>query len=425
MNQQAAQQKATPIIACRECGTVHQMRALRSGGSASCVVCGATLYHERDEGAEWALGLVVAALILFAVANLLPFMTLKLGGREQPSTIMTGVLSLHDAGMWPLAGLVFAVAILMPLVKLLTLLHVLLPLHLGRRALGTATLFRWIETIHPWAMMEVFLLGVIVAYVKLTDLASVELGIALFAFVGVIILMIAADLALDPRQIWRQLAPQATDQLLDQRDTGVLVSCHGCDQLCRLADTDRPSCARCGGDLHKRTPGSIAASWALTIAACILYIPANLLPIMTVIKLGQGAPATILGGVQLLIHAGMWPIAALVFFASVAVPVIKIICLIYLLLSVQLRSTWRPRDRALLYRVVEAVGRWSMVDIFMISILVALVSLGSVATIEPGAGGIAFAAVVVITMIAAMAFDPRLIWDISEERDHATHLVRV
>jgi paraquat-inducible protein A len=287
-----------------------------------------------------------------------------------------------------------------------------------------AAVFRWVETIHPWAMMEVFLLGVIVAYVKLADLATIELGVALFAFIGVIILMIAADLALDPRKVWNQLAPQTTDRLLDQPDVGRLVSCHGCDQLYRVSETGHPICSRCGADLHKRKPNSIATGWALTIAACILYIPANLLPIMTVVHFGQGAPATILGGVKLLIHAGMWPIAALVFFASVAVPVMKLICMAYLLLSVQWRSTWRPRDRTLLYRVVEAVGRWSMVDIFMISILVALVSLGSIATIEPGAGAVAFAGVVIITMIAAMAFDPRLIWDIAEERDDANHLVR-
>ena len=416
--------QSTSIMACRHCGTVHRMHALRSGSKAACTVCGTTLYYEQGNGIEQALSLTVAALPLFAVANLLPFMTLKLEGREQPSTIMTGVIGLYDAGMWPLACLVVAAAVVMPLLKLLALLYVLLSCHLGRRAWGMATLIRWIETIHPWAMMEIFLLGVIVAYVKLTDLATVELGMAMFAFVGVIILMIVADLVLDPRQLWHQLESQATVQLLVRRNAGVLMSCHGCDQLYRFAGSDHSACARCGMALHKRTPNSIATSWALTIAACILYIPANLLPIMTVIKFGQGAPATIFGGVQLLIQAGMWPIAALVFFASVAVPVIKVICLIYLLLSVQWKATWRPRDRTLLYRLVEAVGRWSMVDIFMISILVALVSLGSIATIVPGAGALAFAAVVIITMIAAMVFDPRLIWDMSERGGHAKYIIR-
>ena len=424
MDERAPQAKRTPIIACHECGTVHRMAPLQPGRAAICATCSATLYREQQDSIERTLGLTVAALFLFAVANLLPFMTLKLEGREQPSTIMTGVLGLHEAGMWPLAGLVFAAAILMPLLKLLALLYALLPLQFGQRAPGMATLFRWVETIHPWAMMEVFLLGVIVAYVKLADLATIELGVALFAFVSVIILVIAADRALDPRAVWIWVSPQANDDLLDRTDSSKLVSCHACDQLFSVDDGDHATCTRCGADLHKRKPNSLAIGWALTIAACILYIPANALPIMTVVHFGQGAPATILGGVKLLIHAGMWPIAALVFFASVAVPVMKLVCMAYLLLSVQRRSTWRPRDRTVLYRVVEAVGRWSMVDIFMISILVALVSLGSIATIEPGAGAIAFAAVVIITMIAASAFDPRLIWDIAEERDDANHLVR-
>lgn len=424
MDQHETQIDRVPIIACHECGTVHRVQLLQLGGTASCIACGATLYHERRESTERTLGLSFAALLLFAIANILPFMTLKLEGQEQPSTIMSGVVGLYESGLWPLASLVFAAAILMPLMKLMTMIYVLLPLHFHRRPPAMARVFRLVETIHPWAMMEVFLLGVMVAYVKLADLATIELGIALFAFVGVIILMIAADRALDPRDVWDKVSPQATDQLLDGHGHAHLVSCHACDQLFQVTDSAHSACSRCGADLHKRKPNSITTSWALTVAASILYIPANTLPIMTVVHFGQGAPATILGGVKLLIHAGMWPIAALVFFASVAVPVMKLVCLVYLLVSVQRRSHWRPRDRTLLYRVVEAVGRWSMVDIFMISILVALVSLGSLATIEPGAGAVAFAAVVVITMIAASAFDPRLIWDITEENGDGSHLVR-
>ncbi|MDH3664877.1 MAG: paraquat-inducible protein A [Alphaproteobacteria bacterium] len=414
-----------PIIACHECAAVHRVSEMANGNAAICSVCGAMLYRAQRDSIERTLCFVVTALILFAIANLLPFMTFKLEGREQVSTIMTGVIGLYEDGMWPLALLVFAAAIMMPLLKLVALLYVLLPLHFERLPWGLPSVFRWIETIHPWAMMEVFLLGVIVAYVKLTDLATIELGLALFAFVAVIILMIAADVALDPRQVWERIAPQASDRLLQQHDSRTLVSCHACDQLYRLHDAGHPVCARCGAALHKRIPDSIAIGWALTIAACILYIPANLLPIMTVIHFGQGEPSTILSGVVLLAEIGMWPVAALVFFASVVVPVLKLVCMIFLMLSVQRQVIWRPRDRTLLYRIVEAVGRWSMVDIFMISILVALVSLGSIATIEPGAGAVAFAAVVIITMIAATAFDSRLIWDVIErEGDDDGQLIR-
>jgi paraquat-inducible protein A len=280
--------------------------------------------------------------------------------------------------------------------------------------------FRSTEVLHRWAMMEVYLLGVIVAYVKLTDLARLELGIAVYSFVALIVVMVAAEAALDPRKVWERLGPQASTPL-PLPATTALLSCHACDQVVRaraLRHHARLKCPRCGAALHRRKPNSLTRTWALVLTASILYIPANLLPVMTVISFGRGHPDTILSGVTTLIAAGMWPVALLVFFASITVPVLKLTGLSYLLISIHRRSPWRPRDRTLLYRVIESVGRWSMVDIFMISILVGLVSLDAIATIEPGAGAIAFAAVVIITMFASMSFDPRLIWD-RQETSHA------
>ncbi len=198
-----------------------------------------------------------------------------------------------------------------------------------------------------------------------------------------------------------------------------LISCHACHQLSRIPAKrthGEAICPRCEAHIHLRKPNSLSRTWALLIAAYILYIPANLLPVMTVISFGQGEADTILSGVKELIHAGMLPIALVVFFASIVVPVTKLVVLTYLLLSVQYRSQWRPRERTVLYRITEVVGRWSMIDIFMISILIALVKLEAVATIEPGMGAISFAAVVIITMFAAMGFDPRLIWDNMKEK---------
>ncbi len=176
-------------------------------------------------------------------------------------------------------------------------------------------------------------------------------------------------------------------------------------------------CPRCGAQMFRRKPNSLARTWALIIAAYILYIPANVYPIMTVISFGKGEPDTILSGVQSLMASGMWPLAVLVFFASITVPLVKLLGLTLLLVSVQYRWQWRPRQRTILYRITEAVGRWSMIDIFMISILVALVRLEAIATIEPGTAATSFAAVVVLTMVASMSFDPRLIWDALEQRD--------
>jgi len=201
-------------------------------------------------------------------------------------------------------------------------------------------------------------------------------------------------------------------------DGAGLVACHTCGLLSRRPPPHRHSrCPRCGSALHRRKPHAIPRTWALLIASLILYIPANILPVMTVISLGRGQPDTILSGVIHLLTSGMWPLALLVFFASIVVPILKLVVLAYLLLSIQLRSHWRPRDRTRLFRFTELVGRWSMVDIFVITILVALVQLGELANIEANAGATAFGAVVVLTMFAAHTFDPRLIWDAMEGPD--------
>ncbi len=195
-----------------------------------------------------------------------------------------------------------------------------------------------------------------------------------------------------------------------------LVACGLCGTVSRRPRRPgRLRCPRCGSPVQSRIPASIGRTWALLLAAALFYIPANTLPVMNVTLLGQGEPSTILAGVQHLIAAGMWPLALIVFVASIFVPVLKLAVLAFLLLSVQRRSRWRPVDRTRLYRVTEFVGRWSMVDIFVIALLVALVQFGTLASVRAGAGSLSFAAVVVLTMLAAHSFDPRLIWDALEE----------
>jgi paraquat-inducible protein A len=418
---------ATPVMACHDCGLLQRVRPIADGDAATCTRCGAVLYRQRADSIERTITLTVAALILFVLAHSFPFMTFKLEGRADTSTLLTGVWSLYKDGMWPLALLVFLAASVFPLVKLLATLYVLLPLRFGRQPWRGAVVFRMVERVHPWAMMEVYLLGVIVAYVKLSDLARLELGVSLYSVVGLIVVMIAAEATLDPREVWKRFGPQATMRRVSRGWRASMVSCHSCDQVCSLEHLPpggHALCPRCGASLHRRKPDSLARTWALVIAACILYIPANLLPVMTVTSLGRGEPDTILSGVKAMIELGMWPVALLVFFASITVPVLKLIGLIYLMLSVQFRSTWRRRDRTAMFRIIEAVGRWSMVVIFMISILVALVNLGSIARIDPGPGAVAFASVVILTMLASMSFEPRLIWDIQENTDAREQALR-
>ncbi|WP_031320542.1 paraquat-inducible protein A [Pseudomonas piscis] len=193
-------------------------------------------------------------------------------------------------------------------------------------------------------------------------------------------------------------------------DAGIW-GCGECHQLNPASQEQSPRCSRCSAVLHARRPNSIRRTWALLITAMILYIPANLLPIMTVSIFGKGAPATIMSGVISLLQLGMIPIALVVFVASIVVPTFKLVGIALLLYSVQRHQPMSARQRIIMYRFIEWVGRWSMLDIFVIAILVALVNFGNLARIEANLGAAAFASVVVLTMLAAVTFDPRLIWD--------------
>ncbi len=196
-----------------------------------------------------------------------------------------------------------------------------------------------------------------------------------------------------------------------------LLSCEDCGLLSRAApDHAAARCPRCDAVLHFRKPNSIQRTWALVMAAAICYIPANLLPVMTTITPFSQSSDTIMEGVVLLWSPTSWPLSIVVFIASVTIPLAKLIALSYLLITVQRRSTRSNGERTRLYRMVEFIGRWSMLDVFVDTFVVALVQLQPLMSVGPGPGVVFFAAVVVLTMIAAKTFDPRLIWDQQEEK---------
>ena len=200
-------------------------------------------------------------------------------------------------------------------------------------------------------------------------------------------------------------------------ETG-LVSCEVCTLLSRPADPAQPGyCPRCGAALAWRRHHSIQYTWALVIAAAICYIPANALPVLSTTTLGSTDSDTIMGGVVFLYTSGSWPLALIVLIASVMVPLGKLAALVYLLIAVQRGTVGGHRERTRLYRMVEFVGRWSMLDVFVDTFTVALIQLSPLMSVQPGPGVLFFAAVVVLTMIAAESFDPRLIWDSLEKRE--------
>ncbi len=190
-----------------------------------------------------------------------------------------------------------------------------------------------------------------------------------------------------------------------------LVSCHHCSTLWKDVEA-HARCGRCGTRLRLRKPDSLNRTWALVIAACIMYFPANLLPVMITTSFpGEEQQDTIMSGIIYFWVSGSWVLAIIVFIASFLVPLFKLAVMVLLLITAQRHSSWRLMERARLYRVVEVIGRWSMLDVFVVSLLTGLVQIKGFATVQPGAGIAAFAAVVVLTMLASMSFDPRLTWD--------------
>ncbi|MEA3122326.1 MAG: paraquat-inducible protein [Paraburkholderia sp.] len=204
------------------------------------------------------------------------------------------------------------------------------------------------------------------------------------------------------------------------------IRCHACGNVDVREETPRAlhgqsgqRCSRCGATQHQRNPDSIVRTWALLIAAALLYIPANLLPILHTTSLFGDEDDTVMSGVVYFWTSGDWPLAVIVFVASILVPMLKLSVLSLLAFTAQRRSKWRPLERTKLFRIVERIGRWSMLDVFVITLTVGLVRFKSLAVITAGWGALAFAAVVVLTMIASMQFDPRLIWDgIDDEAPH-------
>jgi len=220
---------------------------------------------------------------------------------------------------------------------------------------------------------------------------------------------------LNRRRLWSWLN---TNNYFAKDQNEIVYDCRICQAMVGESLVDeRHACPRCNSAVYKRIPNSIQKTWALVIAAGLLYIPANILPIMTYSSLGDVDTDTIFSGVVELLAQGLWGIAGIIFVASILVPMAKLIILIYLLLSVQAGVKSGAKHRAFLLRLTELVGRWSMLDVYVVTILVALVQFGFVYTVEPEPAIIAFATVVVLTMIAAETFDPRLIWDAVNEKE--------
>ncbi len=406
------------LIACHECDLLHTFKAIPIGGKAICIRCGAFLYRNVPNSIDRALALYLAAFMLFILTNTFPFITLKIGGHIEENIMASGAFAFIRFGMSELSILVLITGFIFPFLVITGMLYVLFSVKFGYRFWKMAKVLRITQAISPWSLLGVFMLGVLISFVKLRDMATVIPGIALPSLAAFLVVSTAAHASVDVSQIWQRMKfkPMVKGRGNTAAEQNMIV-CHTCSLLMPSMELDGHAyieCPRCESHVHSRKTNSITRTWALVVTAIMILIPANVFPVMTISKLGKGAPSTILNGVIKLIHDDMVILAMIILFASIVVPVLKISVLSFLLITVKKRSNWRTRDRAILYRIIESVGAWSMVDIYAVATLIGLVNFGLISNIVPNIGITFFAAVVVITMFATHSFDPRLIWDNAE-----------
>lgn len=396
------------LCECRDCGLLQRLPDVPDGAVAVCNRCDAMLRNSQRHTLPLLLGCAGAGLALFALAFCLPLASVWMpGGRFATADLFTGPELLRQTGAWPLALVVVVTLMVLPAFELSVMVAMTLAVRSGDVPRWMRRSFATLPALSSWAMIDVFMLGATIALVRLRGWMHVDFGLALFALGGVVLCSIGVDAALDRRALWARVP------LLVGSSRGAggskLISCAGCDLVSSCEERD--SCPRCSRTLYTRKRDSVNRTWALGLTAVLVAIPANVLPVMTITQAGTGGPSTILGGTIELVEHGFWPLAVLVFVASIVVPLLKLVALAVLLICTSLGSAGSLGARTKLFRAVSFVGRWSMLDIFATMTLVELARFGWLGNVLPGAGATAFCGVVVLTMLASESFDPRLMWD--------------
>lgn len=393
-------------IACPDCGTLQDLPPLEGGVAAVCVACEHRL--ERTSGRSLAAALTCSAVtfILLFPANVLPLMSVSMLGISRDSRIESGIVALWNDQWVIVAVLVAAFVVVLPLVRFGLLSIVLACLHAGSRPAWLGRAFRWTVELDFWAMPDVFLIGCAVGYSRVAAAMPVTIGAGGACLICAAILSMLSRATLDRRTVWRAITPERS---VPAEGTAV-ISCTLCD-LVAPASAENSRCPRCGHALRARKPDTMIRTGALIVASLALYLPANIYPMSTDTQLGEPVPHRIIDGIMQLFQAGLWPLGALIFCTSIAIPLLKLAGLGWFLVSIRQRSRKRLVLKTKLYRFIDEIGRWSNVDVFTIAVFVPLIQFGALARAQADTGASAFILVVVLTMVASRAFDPRLMWD--------------
>lgn len=413
------QHHAAQHILCPQCDMLVALPHLEHRDKANCPRCGTTLTTAWDEPRQRPTAYVLVALFMLVLANLFPFISMNVAGVSSEIELLEipGVMFSEDYASLGTFFLLFVQ--LVPAFCLITILllvnRVRMPLRLK------VVLARILFTLKTWGMAEIFLAGVLVSFVKLMAYGDIGVGSSFLPWCLFCLLQLRTLQCVDRRWLWDDIAPMPKlEQPLKPGVTGIRQGLRSCACCTAILPADQLECPRCHSKGHVRRKNSLQWTMALLVTSILLYLPANILPIMITDLLGDKMPSTILAGVVLLWSEGSYPVAMVIFLASIMVPTLKMIAIAWLCLDANgMKRKHRDSERMhLIYEVVEFVGRWSMIDVFVIAVLSALVRIGGLMNIYPAIGALMFALVVIMTMFSAMTFDPRLSWDREPESSH-------
>ena len=393
-------------IACTDCGTLQDIPPLPWGAIAVCPTCDNRLERTNGRSINGALACASATFVLLFPANLLPVMHVSMLDMTRESRLGSGIVTLWQNQWVLVALLVAAFAVILPFVRFGLLSLVLTLLQLGRRPRWLGPAFRWSLHLDQWAMPDVFLIGCAVGYSRIAAVMPVKIGWGGICLIFAAFLCMLSRAALDTRAVWRVLSPECGAPPEEQPT----LACRFCD-LVQPADAEGRRCPRCGLTLRARKPDSIIRTAALVIAGFALFFPANLYPMSLDRQFGVTVTHRIVDGILELFQAHLWPLGVLIFFTSIAIPLLKLGGLSWFLISVWYGSRRSLVLKTRLCRLIDEIGRWSCVDVFTIAVFLPLMHFDGMVSTNAAQGATAFLLVVVITMLASHAFDPRLMWD--------------
>ncbi len=361
--------------------------------------------HCAGKSLDVALACAITTLLVLIPALSEPFLTTYAFGATRSSILPSSVLVLWREG-WPLLGIVFFLFVLaFPPVRFAALAAVLLTIRTEVRPRWLGAAFRTANALETWAMLDVFFLGMAVAYARLHVSIRVTIDTGAFCFVTAAVFSLVVRATLDKRRVWRSIGPDADPGL-----TGPPIVCPSCDRLVSKDSEGRP-CLRCGAVVRARHPMGVSRTVALLLAAVLLYLPANFYPIATIPIDFRPTAYTVFGGIIDLSKSRLIGLALLVFCASFAIPILKMAGLSWCAVSSMRRSNKRLIGKTRIFRLIEELGRWSMIDPFTIACFIPVMDFNALLYGRAGPAATPFATVVILTTLAVKCFDPREMWD--------------